>query len=362
MDLGGLEPWNQISLLLAFPMKFWRFCTSSSPIHHSYTTLTHPPPCPFCFAIDSNVGFWKTSTSLQSFLAHQKQINFYSDPRRLSPNSLHPPHPALRNAIYLLGCFFLGESSPYASLAEVFLRYALDGLLHALGTPPSPVSDSRRSSQSDLLISLDGRDHEREGKTDSKESPAQVDLIQASCLVGQYFYFRGNKVQGYRHCFAAARMATTLGMHQLPNPQPSSQHLGHHSAHPSIATPHSNSGFARHAYDVCDAPDDRENKIAVFWQVFTVDRLWSAGMGLVSALPDENGRKKMVTTVLPTMDGRPLVCLSAMIVFILKLTSCSVRSYPSLCSCIIPRLDDGGCSIIIDTLSSGAQGHGSGCL
>jgi hypothetical protein len=82
-----------------------------------------------------------------------------------------------------------------------------------------------------------------------------MDVVQASCLIAQYFFFTHRVMEGNRHLLAAKRMAFDLGLYSL---EPS--------------------------YD--SLLQDTMEKSAVFWQVFMVDRFWSVTNHGDVTLPD----------------------------------------------------------------------------
>lgn len=191
---------------------------------------------------------------IQTFTAHQKQCCFYADLSRFNKFPLlgpEPPvdslpglpHPALTNAVYLLGCHF--ARSPLCSdLQPGFMKQTLHEIVQSLRNP-EPL----------------------------------IDVIQASCLLGQYFYFNGRAIEGYRHSFAATRMSVGLGLHQIRPPDLQSEFVD---------------GSMSHDWGTI------ADRITVFWQIFVVDRLWSAANGLITALPDEKSSCRRITTPLPT--------------------------------------------------------------
>ncbi|KAF6758215.1 hypothetical protein DFP72DRAFT_808130 [Ephemerocybe angulata] len=207
---------------------------------------------------------------IESFLCHQRQCCF-SDPQgRFSSNpggastvypSLQPgigsqnawtppdAHPALLSAVYLLGChfFLVSDSSttdslqPFGLLKDTLLQKARKEIISAAGKASPPV-----------------------------------DVVQACCLFAQYYYFNGDRIQGYRHAFAAARLAMRTGLH--------------HTSLPNKVN------FVGSSTLQQDVDMEKANAIAVFWQIFTVDRMWSAAHGLVAAMPDENSVEGRVLT------------------------------------------------------------------
>ncbi|KAF5324430.1 hypothetical protein D9611_004054 [Ephemerocybe angulata] len=289
---------------------------------------------------------------IESFLCHQRQCCF-SDPQgRFSSNpggvntvypSLQPnigsqgawtppdAHPALLSAVYLLGCHFLliSDSSTTDSLQPF-------GLVYPISLPPPPAThyaqlkDTLLQKARKEIISAAG-----------KPSPP-VDVVQACCLFAQYYYFNGERIQGYRHAFAAARLAMRTGLHQtsLPNKVnfvgSSSAMAGTSAAGASTSAFEDLGAYLDTYFPQTSAPVDQSvlgaadlmmpvvemnamsaytpmvdyqtqalqqdvdmekaNAIAVFWQIFIVDRMWSAAHGLVAAMPDENSVEGRVLT------------------------------------------------------------------
>jgi len=110
-----------------------------------------------------------------------------------------------------------------------------------------------------------------------------VDMAQALCLLAEYFYFNNRDIEGSRHLNAAKRLALELGLHQLSQPT--------FSCDMEELQPD---------FGLWDS-EWREN-VAVFWQVFMVDNLWSATNdyslqpnlespcpGFITPLPIEDG-------------------------------------------------------------------------
>ncbi|KAK7035854.1 adenylate kinase [Favolaschia claudopus] len=197
---------------------------------------------------------------LDIFLAHRHQCWFDGQVERFSLSNNQPfgfePHPALMNAIYLLGCHF--ARSPYCSeLESVFFTRALH----------------------EITVALDNADR-------------LVDIVQASCLLSVYLYVNCRALEGYTHSFSAARLAVGLGLHQirpLPPPGAGDSQLYAEEITPIPIPP------ARDRAEVAD-------RIAAFWQVFMVDRCWSVASGLPVALPDGDCAQVRIKTPWPTPD------------------------------------------------------------
>jgi hypothetical protein len=114
-----------------------------------------------------------------------------------------------------------------------------------------------------------------------------VDTVQALCLLAEYFYFNNRDIEGSRHLNAAKRIGLELRLHQV--------------THPTFL------------YDVEFQSDfglwDSEwrEQAAVFWQVVTVDSLWSATNDC-SLQADLESPCPNVITPLPVEDGSDPVC------------------------------------------------------
>jgi hypothetical protein len=179
------------------------------------------------------------------FIAHRHQCSFEVDPSRLqSPDG--QLHPALVNAIYLHACCF-SQSPWFADLETYFLVETLSAISAAL-------------ERSDRLI----------------------DVASALSLLAVYQYAHCRISEGYRHSFAAARLAINLGLHQISSPESSP-----HDVLSAVIPP------ARDGKELRD-------RIDVFWQVLIVDRSWSVASGLPTALPgDQTSETLKIETPLP---------------------------------------------------------------
>ncbi|KAK7036265.1 adenylate kinase [Favolaschia claudopus] len=187
---------------------------------------------------------------LDIFIAHRHQCGFNGQTERFSLSTQTAdsvPHPALMNAIYLLGCHF--SRSPHSPwLESVFFARTLE----------------------EISVALQNADR-------------LVDIVQASCLLSVYLYVNGRTVQGYTHIFSAARLAVDLHLHQIrPRPGVSEQDF-------SIPA-------ARQRAEMADC-------ISAFWQVFTVDRCWAVANGLPLALHDSDTPELRISTPWPMPDS-----------------------------------------------------------
>ncbi|TFK46348.1 hypothetical protein OE88DRAFT_1667661 [Heliocybe sulcata] len=119
---------------------------------------------------------------LDIFLSHHQPLGFHVDLSKLksslSDDSNGSTHPALINAIHLLGCQ-LSQSIPLLELRPHFLERALQSL-------------------GDGIESSDNLLH----------------LIQASCLLSLYFFAHCRLLEAYKHAACAATMVASLAIHR----------------------------------------------------------------------------------------------------------------------------------------------------
>ncbi|KAF8955547.1 hypothetical protein BDZ97DRAFT_1673611 [Flammula alnicola] len=189
---------------------------------------------------------------IQSFIMHRKQCCFYSNPSRFDPSASPtvyqntPPNPALMSAIYLLGSFFARVTGMEQQLLEQTL-------------------------------------HEVSRSLHNQEQP--VDMVQALCLLAQYFIFNNRDMEGNRHLSAARRIAIDLGLHQ--------------------ASPATFPFELEYAFDT--ASQHWLEKSAIYWQMFMVNNFWSANNDCCVASPTLDAPCRHITTPLPVEEGVQLV-------------------------------------------------------
>ena len=106
-----------------------------------------------------------------------------------------------------------------------------------------------------------------------------IDVVQASCLIAQYFFFNHRILEGNRHLLAAKRLAFDLGLYTLSDSDIS-------------------------AYDTLQ---DTSEKSAVFWQVFMVDRFWSGTNQCCDVTLPDRSLYRYPSTPLPVKEGVRLV-------------------------------------------------------
>lgn len=200
-----------------------------------------------------------TPRRLDIFLQHRHQCAFDLHMARFRASLSAPPpqrpHPALLDAMCLMGCYF--SQSPQHNVQEPhFLQNALSGISSAL-------------QHNDRL----------------------VQVVQASCLIAVYFFSRARVLEGYYHSSTAARLAVSLGLHQIrseewypPGPPVPPTFI---TFKPSLQL---------------SAPRDAAEyteRVSAFWQVFLVDRAWSVASGLPAALPDDDSPRAQIETAWP---------------------------------------------------------------
>ncbi len=143
-------------------------------------------------------------------------------------------HPMLMNAIFLWACYF--SRSPSLSQQE-------------------PLYLSRAT----------------EAFHDWLRAPTQVvDVIQGCCLLSQFFLVNGRIMEGGHYASTAAALALQWGLHRQGAEQPDV----YMSLEGTFSLPP-----ARDAVE-------RGERILAFWQVFYLDRCWSAALHRPSLISD----------------------------------------------------------------------------
>ncbi|KAH8100230.1 fungal-specific transcription factor domain-containing protein [Cristinia sonorae] len=214
---------------------------------------------------DPNTFCQQKQMLLDLFLAHRHQFAFDVHIERFQASLAYPsaskPHPALMDAIYLTACH-LSQSPSLTELEPHFLKRALSGISDAL-----------------------------------QHNDRVINVLQASCLLALYFFGRGRILEGYYHSSIAARLAVSLGLHQIRSD--SWFQLQFHISgfqHQPLPTVPPSSVLLTPPKDAIES----EERVAAFWQVFIIDRAWSVATGLPSALPDDDHPQAQIETVWPT--------------------------------------------------------------
>lgn len=179
----------------------------------------------------------------------------------LLPTPDNQPHPALMDAIYLLGCYF-SRSGDTSKLEKIFLARTLCGIPDAM-----------------------------------QHSDRVIDVLRASCLLAVYFFATGRVLEGYYHSSIAARLSVSLGLHQIKADHWYSPQLQGSSSYPQVpSTPPKSSIQLAPPKDIAEF----EQRKAAFQQIFTVDRAWSVATGLPSAIPDDSDTQAQIDRVWAT--------------------------------------------------------------
>ncbi|KAG8966870.1 hypothetical protein FRC03_011191 [Tulasnella sp. 419] len=194
---------------------------------------------------------------------------FLSRERFLASLELLPPdcpHPALMNAVYLMGCHF-SRDPEYTQREPLFLARAREYLLTSL-------------AHSDRLF----------------------DFLVSSGLIAFYLYRTGRFLEGHHQTAGAARFAVSCGLHQILSPAFDS------NASESLrgvraSAPWSVSDMSvRRPGSMLTPPRDGTElgmRILVFWTTYFLDKLGAAVTALPGSLPDEADPLTEIQTVWP---------------------------------------------------------------
>ncbi|KAI0093808.1 hypothetical protein BDY19DRAFT_919028 [Irpex rosettiformis] len=251
------DNFSELSIALHDPQSSNSFLPISSP---------RSPPTSGSPAFSHEDDLYSHSHQLLDiFLKHRHQCAFDLHIGRFraslsAPSAQQQPHQALLDAMCLMGCYF-SHLVQHAAQEPQYLQNALSGISTAL-------------QHNDRL----------------------VQIVQASCLIAVYFFSRGRVLEGYYHSSTAARLAVSLGLHQI---KPEDWYQHHLDA--SAASQLSFISF-KPSLQLTPSRDALESaeRVATFWQVFVVDRAWSVASGLPAALPDDDSPRARIQTSLPT--------------------------------------------------------------
>jgi hypothetical protein len=178
---------------------------------------------------------------LETFIPHRDQLFCGLHVERLR-NSLRRPveeqrHPMLMNAIFLWACYF--SRTPSLNQHEPLYLSRATETFHDWLRAPTKV----------------------------------VDVIQGCCLLSQYFLVNGRIMEGSHYASTAASLALQWGLHRQGSEQ---RELGMTLEGTSTLPP---------AQDAIE----RGERILAFWQVFCLDRCWSAALHRPSLISDGPG-------------------------------------------------------------------------
>ncbi|KAI0781442.1 fungal-specific transcription factor domain-containing protein [Trametes elegans] len=200
---------------------------------------------------------------LDIFFAHRHQCSFDVHVGRFKASLLLPnaqrPHPSLVDAILLLACYF-SRSATFTALEPHFLKRSLRGISEAL-----------------------------------QNSDRIVHVLQASCLLAIYFFWHGRTLEGYYHSSIAARLAVGLGLHQIRSNEWFQFQFARAGYQPDAPAPLKASVPLKPPLDEVEYSE----RIAAFWQIFSVDRAWAVATGLPTALPDDDHPRSRIETIWP---------------------------------------------------------------
>ena len=298
--------------------------------------------------------------------SHYSQIQMHARSQGRSPYSAgcpstSPPHPSLINAIYLVACHFANQDRLAEMLGHIVSKPG-PGSSSSSPNSSSPSASASSSSSSSTSKLKDCTQYEAyflarslRGISASLEyADRLVDAVRASALLAVYFFSKARLLEGYYHSSSAARLAVSLGLHQiageplipgvsltppatvndllegstemqtqsqahaqlinagmastsasLPMPMSSYDPLSATAPiHAMMASHHHQSGWAGVPAPTVPLPpaqDIREHneRIEAFWQVFCVDRFWSVATGLPTSLPDDDHPQLRIYTLWP---------------------------------------------------------------
>ncbi|KAI0275620.1 hypothetical protein BGY98DRAFT_1113985 [Russula aff. rugulosa BPL654] len=178
---------------------------------------------------------------LEAFIPHRDQLLVGLHVERLRSSLRRPAeeqrHPVLMNAIFLWACYF--SRTPSLNQHE-------------------PLYLSRAT----------------EAFHDWLRSPAKVvDVIQGCCLLSQYFLVNGRIMEGNHYASTAAALVLQWGLHRQGSDR-------------------RDVGMGLEGTFSLPPPQDsieRGERILAFWQVFCLDRCWSAALHRPSLISDGPG-------------------------------------------------------------------------
>ncbi|KDQ12158.1 hypothetical protein BOTBODRAFT_57007 [Botryobasidium botryosum FD-172 SS1] len=174
---------------------------------------------------------------IESYRQNEHQFTYDFSPPEFfvalrNPDTSAGAHPALRNVVYLLGCFFHGGT--LAALEPVFMRRATESLRHAI-------------AYADRLI----------------------DFIEASCMFAVYHFYKLRHIEGHNLAQTAMLFAIACGLHTLKPPS-----WGQDTPRRLVLPPQTSAEIRR--------------RVRVWWKVFCAERGTSTYMRLPLTLADEH--------------------------------------------------------------------------
>ncbi|KAF9227088.1 hypothetical protein BS17DRAFT_695872 [Gyrodon lividus] len=225
---------------------------TNSPQHSWLQGVPSPSPTPFSdvYHTDQQPTTELAQMLVDIFSSHRHQCLFGLHIGRLRESFSRPPieqyHPCLTNAIFLWACY-ISRPGPLSEHQSHYLSRSLEALSDAL-----------------------------------QYNNRVLDVIQASCLLSVYFLSNGRVLEGSYHATAAASLAVQCGLHGVTMNRPMFDTTGVMSSF-KLQPPK-------------DAIEQGE-RITTFWQVFALDRSWSAVLQKPMTIPD--GPEGYLSIVLP---------------------------------------------------------------
>ncbi|KAL5512035.1 hypothetical protein ACEPAH_5254 [Sanghuangporus vaninii] len=215
-----------------------------------------------------------------------------------------------------------GSASPTTSSAAA--SPVVSGFQSRNASRPGTADNIPTSSGSGVITGLGG------GVKDDSSPPdvatPLVDAVQASALLAVYFFAKARLLEGYYHASAAARLAVSLGMHQVRSavwrpPPPVDQSSSFRSSSVGSSA-FDSSAASSFSFSTSSDPNagswsgsptpspavllpptrsalEHAERVALFWHVFFIDRCWSVATGLPSSLPDDEHPQLKISTVWP---------------------------------------------------------------
>ncbi|KDQ18826.1 hypothetical protein BOTBODRAFT_477031 [Botryobasidium botryosum FD-172 SS1] len=235
LEEAGHVPRRQYSLVSSNP---WQFQAGFDPLMSSWYTTNEPPPS----GVIANLV--KIFAQKEHHHTHDpRPIEFYDS--LYDPDSTSGPHPALRNAVFLLACGY--SHGPLSQLEPMLLRRTVYYLEQSLAT-------------ADRLL----------------------DYIEAYTLLSIYQAFKGRFQQSLRNISAAMAFAFACGLHAIRPPE------WHPIGSPSLLP------RPIHRFEI-------RRRIRIWWMIFALNRFGSAAVNIDKDYDD--GRIETVWELSPEPIG-----------------------------------------------------------
>ncbi|KAG8214184.1 hypothetical protein J3R82DRAFT_10973 [Butyriboletus roseoflavus] len=229
---------------------------TSSPQHSWIQCAPSPSPTPFseAFHVEQQPTVDLALMLLDIFSSHRHQCLLGLHMGRLRDSLTRPAteqhHPCLTNAIFLWACY-ISRPGPLSEHESHYLNRSLEGLSEAL-----------------------------------QYNNRVLDVIQASCLLSVYFLSNGRALEGSYHAAAAASLTLQCGLHGA---------IMNRSVFESTGV------MAPLKLDPAKDAVEQGERILTFWQVFVLDRCWSAVLQKPATMPD--GPEGCLSIVMPWPQG-----------------------------------------------------------